>query len=131
MAENKPHRVQLSRRAGWRMPENTVKVDRTTEWGNPFRVDDEPSVKLLNKWEWRLSHWFAPCESVAQAVERFELCLCRDGASLHVVRAELAGKNLACWCALDKPCHADVLLAVANPNAQGVPSSQEQVREKD
>lgn len=26
----------------------------------------------------------------------------------------LRGKNLACWCALDQPCHADVLLEVAN-----------------
>ena len=30
------------------------------------------------------------------------------------IRAELAGKNLACWCRLDQPCHADVLLEVAN-----------------
>lgn len=30
-----------------------------------------------------------------------------------VVR-ELAGRDLACWCPLTVPCHADVLLAVAN-----------------
>lgn len=28
--------------------------------------------------------------------------------------AELRGKNLACWCPLDQPCHADVLLELAN-----------------
>lgn len=28
--------------------------------------------------------------------------------------APLRGKNLACWCPLDEPCHADVLLEVAN-----------------
>ena len=27
---------------------------------------------------------------------------------------ELRGKDLACWCPLDKPCHADVLLEIAN-----------------
>jgi hypothetical protein len=27
--------------------------------------------------------------------------------------SELKGKNLACWCPLDKPCHADVLLELA------------------
>ena len=27
---------------------------------------------------------------------------------------ELRGKNLACWCPLDQPCHADVLLELAN-----------------
>ncbi len=31
------------------------------------------------------------------------------------VRRELAGRDLACWCPLDGPCHADVLLEVANP----------------
>lgn len=30
------------------------------------------------------------------------------------IRRELAGKNLACWCPLDQPCHADVLLELAN-----------------
>lgn len=33
-----PKRVQLSRAAGWRMPKNTVKVDRSTRWGNPFKL---------------------------------------------------------------------------------------------
>jgi hypothetical protein len=28
--------------------------------------------------------------------------------------ADLRGKNLACWCPLDQPCHADVLLEIAN-----------------
>ena len=32
-----------------------------------------------------------------------------------MVRTELAGRDLACWCPLDQPCHADVLLSVANP----------------
>jgi len=33
-----PCRIQLSRRKGWRMPPNTVKVDRTTRWGNPWTI---------------------------------------------------------------------------------------------
>ena len=28
--------------------------------------------------------------------------------------SELHGKNLACWCSLDGPCHADILLKLAN-----------------
>ena len=28
--------------------------------------------------------------------------------------AELRGKDLVCWCPLDRPCHADVLLELAN-----------------
>lgn len=29
----------------------------------------------------------------------------------------LRGKHLACWCPLDQPCHADVLLEFANQHA--------------
>ena len=35
---SQPKRIQLSRAKGWRMPANTVKVDRSTKWGNPFVV---------------------------------------------------------------------------------------------
>jgi integrase len=34
----RPLRIQLSRKKSWRMPPNTVKVDRSTKWGNPFIV---------------------------------------------------------------------------------------------
>jgi hypothetical protein len=30
------------------------------------------------------------------------------------VKRELHGRDLACYCPLDEPCHADVLLAIAN-----------------
>jgi hypothetical protein len=30
------------------------------------------------------------------------------------IRTGLAGRTLACWCPLDQPCHADVLLLLAN-----------------
>jgi hypothetical protein len=30
------------------------------------------------------------------------------------VRRELGGRDLACWCPPGEPCHADVLLEVAN-----------------
>jgi hypothetical protein len=31
-----------------------------------------------------------------------------------MARRELSGKDLACWCPLDSPCHGDVLLEIAN-----------------
>lgn len=37
--------------------------------------------------------------------------------SVEEIRAELAGKDLACWCPLYEPCHADVLLEIANGGA--------------
>jgi hypothetical protein len=94
-----PERIQLSRRKGWRKPENTVVVARPSKWGNPFRVGDNGMTR-------------------AQAVAHYRHLFTRPGlageADRAIIRAELAGKNLACWCPLDQPCHADVLLELAN-----------------
>ena len=105
-------RVQLSRQAGWRMPDNTVKVDRSTKWGNPWRVGE------------------IDVPDAAEAVRRFRcavigvelngrLCPPRAHPDSRIGRiiadiAELRGKDLACWCPPDSPCHADVLLELAN-----------------
>jgi len=37
----------------------------------------------------------------------------------------LKGKNLACWCALEQPCHADYLLGIANDSTVAVTEKQE------
>lgn len=105
MADATPHRVQLQRTKGWRMPPNTVKVDRSTRYGNPFRVGD-PGIA-----------------DVRVSIERFERAL-RSGELTRGkpdspfvrkhLRAALRGKNLACWCPLGGPCHADLLLEIAN-----------------
>ena len=88
-------RVQLKRTKGWRMPENTVKVDRTSVWGNPFKLSD--------------------CDGDPQrAVNAFRSWLRTRPGYVRLARQHLHGKNLACWCRLDKPCHADVLLEMAN-----------------
>ena len=98
-----PHRVQRKRTKGWRMPENTVYVGRPTKWGNPYVVGG----KGRNS--------FAPVPSDAKMGvswfrEALVNLLAKYPESLHTLR----GKNLACWCELDKPCHADVLLELAN-----------------
>lgn len=38
----------------------------------------------------------------------------RHKSRVSEIRAELAGKDLACWCPPYEPCHADVLLEIAN-----------------
>lgn len=104
---DRPHRVQLSRKKGWRMPENTVSVARPGRWGNPF-----PVAKMGPYLRW--------ATDAAAAVALFEEMVntphLRAGCypDHATMRRELAGKNLACWCPLDKPCHADVLLELAN-----------------
>lgn len=94
MAE-RPRRIQLRRTKGWRMPPNTVKVARPTRWGNPYRIGVE-------------------CATAAEAVAEFRCDLVSNPLAVAEVRAGLRGKSLACFCPLDQPCHADVLLAVAN-----------------
>jgi Domain of unknown function (DUF4326) len=99
----KPKRIQLRRTKGWRMPPNTVKVDRATKWGNPFRVSS-----LTATAQWAVDA-FRRCES---SVDDYLLGFDRADCA-----RELRGKNLACWCPLDQPCHADVLLEWANGEA--------------
>lgn len=103
-----PQRIQLSRRKGWKMPLNTVKVDRATVWGNPFIVGRHGTraecVELYRKLACGLL-----CMSTDNIVEQQ-----RARANMLVARTDLRGRNLACWCPLNAPCHADVLLEMAN-----------------
>lgn len=103
-----PERVQLSRQRGWRMPPNTVKVDRSTRWGNPFKVGDAVQSSTAMP--------VAICFSQREAVEAFRgFCGHNIGRKfVDSVKQELRGKNLACWCKPGEPCHADVLLELAN-----------------
>ncbi len=101
-----PVRIQLKRTKGWKMPENTVKVDRTTKWGNPFVVGKRGGAftpKVMDR-----RHAYLLYKSIAGDSEEL----------VKAARAELRGKNLACWCPKDDPyedcCHAAVLLEIAN-----------------
>ena len=91
---DQPIRIQLRRTKGWRIPANTLKVDRTTRWGNDFIMAHE-GTRLL-----------AVAQHREQAIAQNEAC--------PQYYEPLRGKNLACWCPLDQPCHADVLLELAN-----------------
>lgn len=111
----KPERVQLSRRKGWKMPPNTVKVTRPGPWGNPFVVN--PRVTPGG----RTGGTYHSVPSVEDAVacyrEMFS-CDSPEGSRGHWLQTNLhhlRAKNLACWCKLGEPCHADVLLELANP----------------
>lgn len=106
-----PRRIQLSRKKGWKMPENTVKVDRSTKWGNPWPIGEVGPLLRT-----------AP--DAVGAVGLFRMMMdddeMRSSAGYPSDISALRGKNLACWCQLvdqhgnHVPCHADVLLALAN-----------------
>lgn len=104
---DKPIRIQRKRTKGWTMPDNTIYVGRPTRWGNPYKVGTEMVDFDGNP---------SPPMSAKDAVEGYksiidEVIKNRDDLDLNTLK----GKNLACWCPLDKPCHVDVLLELANP----------------
>lgn len=114
-----PERIQRKRSRGWRMPENTVVVTRGTKHGNPFRVGGWfkvgrgrgfPGMAWCEALDERYAAGFTKIKTAAQAVEFYKLYVERYKIDL----SELRGKNLACWCAVGEPCHADFQLEVAN-----------------
>lgn len=108
----RPQRVQIRRTWGWRMPAGAVNVARPTQWGNAWRVGSTGWTVNRDRTINREPH---PPLTAAQAVESYRNSTATDPDLVVVIRAELHGKDLACWCPLDRPCHADVLLALANP----------------
>ena len=108
-------RIQLSRRKGWRKPDGAVSVARPHQYGNPFRI----GVRIPVFWDTGTGNIEA--ETRAEAVAYFRDWMngvvdIPDTARPDV--ASLMGHNLACWCPLDEPCHADVLLELANRSVQ-------------
>jgi hypothetical protein len=90
-----PERIQLKRTKGWRIPPNTVKVCRPGRYGNPYKVAEHTTqaeaVVLYRRY--------------LETLTDLDLCILRE---------DLKGKNLACWCKQGTPCHADALLELAN-----------------
>ena len=100
-----PKRIQRKRTKGWRMPEGAVYVGRGTVWGNRFKIGLHSN---------RLRRLV---ETPAEAVMLFRELQCHPAEMAgyrQFIQERLRGKDLACWCPLDQPCHADVLLEIAN-----------------
>jgi hypothetical protein len=75
------------------IPEGAVLVDRTTKWGNHYRIGTHGTRE--------------------EVIAKFETWLRMHPSQMRIVREALAGKDLVCHCA-PLPCHADVLLRIAN-----------------
>jgi hypothetical protein len=134
----KPIRVQRFRNKKNESPNGLdVKyVGRPTKYGNPFRV-----VRCCGKWKVITSVDFCAkiltdnCkllydtkeQAALDAVKCYEMYILpykknggtladfyRASINLDDIIEELRGKNLSCWCSVDSPCHADVLLKIAN-----------------
>lgn len=138
-----PARIQRQRTKGWKMPADAVYVGRPTRWGNPFavrRVSPWPRWGGPAPWQivtpddrvWEHEESRKPIVGRAEAdANRYAIAVAAavdlfrthigpmgnyeyDAATLVDLRDALAGRDLVCWCPVGTPCHADVLMEIAN-----------------
>ena len=125
----KPKRIQRKRTKGWRMPENTVDVGRPYKWSNPMKIINDiiyidTGYKILvklDRWQileedaniFDMLHFFYGMLTDFPFEKNTDLWHWQNHFK-KLDLSELKGKNLACWCPLDRPCHADILSEIAN-----------------
>lgn len=104
-----PKRIQRKRTKGWKLPPNTVVVTRPGPYGNSRKVgtiffDENTGMPI-----------YGTAEVVVQAFREDMIWLAqKHPEQAREFLAPLKGQDLACWCKIDEPCHADVLLEIAN-----------------
>lgn len=113
-------RIQRKRTKGWKMTDNTVYVGRPTKFGNPFRLTPDGWIEsystarhILDPWILWSGHggW-----ELSDIIDLYKMWLTEDLQKRYKFLpippdiSELKGKDLACWCPPDKPCHVDVLI---------------------
>lgn len=122
-----PIRIQRQRTKGSKMPENTVYVGRPGRWGNPFPrdcegvalecvpmgLDGDDATDRATAAKDLYRRWLTG-GGVNELIAAFLPAPKGKPPALRIIQRDLRGKNLACWCRLDQPCHADVLLELAN-----------------
>ncbi len=123
-----PKRIKRERKKGWKKPDNTIYVGRGSKWGNPFRVGNYYKNSTLLFW----IRYLKTVEEIVNFIETdgllietpehavkmyemyYEKYKINPGNVIGLDISKLKGKNLMCWCSLDKVCHADFLLKKAN-----------------
>lgn len=115
-----PVRVQRKRTKGYKMPPNTKSVTRPGKFGNPYKIGMHNIFDIKDRTGKSLKDYLIE-KNGENKYHTIEDCLLAyrqkingSQAMQRVVKHYLKGKNLACFCPLDKPCHADILLEVAN-----------------
>ena len=89
-----PIRIQRSRKHKQVSPNGLpiIYVGRPGKWGNPWVIKQgRDAEKCIFLYKTTMS-----------------TMLKQDAVK------ELRGKNLSCWCKIGEPCHADILLEIAN-----------------
>ena len=109
-----PVRIQRRRTKGFNLQAASpnglpvVYVGRGTKWGNPYKGEEGAATMTRQMLVYDYRAWLAGKPRHLLGIER------KERPSASDIRMALRGKNLACWCPLSQPCHADVLLELAN-----------------
>lgn len=120
-----PKRIRLQRTKGWRKPAGAVVVSRPSVLGNPFIVGVTTTIHcfsdhLTHEADIEITPEIAVAAYRSYMATRLTVFNPDDPEDVEYVQLwrarldKLAGHDLACWCPLDQPCHADVLLELAN-----------------
>jgi hypothetical protein len=109
------------------MPPNTVYVGRGTDWGNPFipgkrfndlalwiAINGVMTREQIDEWHANDGFLVRDGQHALECYRKYAAWMIRDTDVRWAWLVNLVGKNLACWCPLDQPCHADILLELAN-----------------
>lgn len=124
-----PKRIQRQRTKGWRMPPGAVIVSRPSLWGNPWAMRDAAAFDIprdrraawvVSKYREELTHfglmsdygWYVSDGRWSAVDAEIRVSGAKNMGDYAAVA--LRGRDLVCWCPLDQPCHADVLLELAN-----------------
>jgi hypothetical protein len=93
-----------------------VSVCRPGRWGNPFRVGMYAGMGGRSEACWYLvGHTPSASTPTLVATAEQAVALYRQWVTLSGLNvAPLRGQHLACFCAVGQPCHADLLLELAN-----------------
>lgn len=119
-----PQRIQHKRTKGWRKPEGAVCVTRGTLWGNPFQPYMEtrrilPSELGIDREKSKIPGMLViGCMTVEECLAWYRIWAehqrrIHERCGLDWCE-RIRGRDLMCWCPLDSPCHADILLEIAN-----------------
>ncbi|MFB4265341.1 DUF4326 domain-containing protein [Nonomuraea sp. GTA35] len=135
VADREPQRIQRRRTKGYRLPEGAVCVDRSTRWGNPFKVGAlvmepgsyaSPACPYDGFMEPGTYQWTGLGGPYTYEIRRVRdaadaAALFRPYVAFHddvyppeEIRRDLGGRDLACWCKVGTPCHGDERIRLAN-----------------
>jgi hypothetical protein len=114
-------RIQRKRTKGWRMPENATYVGRPSKFGNPFKLTPDGWILYYKQNKLIGDPWCYWSETGGHSLEDIIL-LYEKWITGKLPKwlpkvpdiSTLKGKDLVCWCPLDRPCHADILLKLLN-----------------